>query len=174
MQAPAQAGQHLARKCRIAFQLVEHRCFGNMQQQRIGQRLRGNDIGLFHEHQRFAETVSGPDDFHHLFTALRRSERKFDLAIDDCMEADTRITPLKYNLAACDAHLGGPGRDAVQFRRRHLIEQREPGEKILHFDLACTHGCIFSVLARYNGTMFRTDAKHPDCRITCFSRKSYL
>jgi hypothetical protein len=74
VQAHRQAGQHLAAERRIAFEFGEQRRLGDVQQVGVGQRLRIDDVGLLHEHQRFAEALTLVDDLDDLLVALRRRE----------------------------------------------------------------------------------------------------
>ena len=69
------------------FQFVEDDGFGDVQQQRVGERLREDHVGFVHEHHGFAEGLALADDVDDLFGALGGGESQFDLAVDDQMES---------------------------------------------------------------------------------------
>ena len=77
VQAHREAGDHLAAELGVAFQFVEDDGFGDVQQQRVGERLREDHVGLVHEHHGFAEGLALADDVDDLFGTLGRGESQF-------------------------------------------------------------------------------------------------
>jgi hypothetical protein len=112
VQAHGHAGQHLAAQGMVACQFVEHRLLGNVQQQRVGQRLGEDDVGLFHEHDGFAEALALLQDLDDLLAALLRGEGQLDLAVDQQVEAAAGVALVEQDVAFGGVDFAGRAGDA--------------------------------------------------------------
>ena len=135
MQPAREARQHLLRERRLARELVEDGFLRDVEQHRVGERLRHHDVGLLHEHQRLAERVARPDDLDDLLLPGRGHERQLHLPVDHEIEAGRRVALVEQDLPARHVQLGGARREAVELGRRELLEQRERREEGLGLDL---------------------------------------
>jgi hypothetical protein len=143
MQAPAHPGQHAARERRIVFELAEHGLLADMEQHGVGQRGGADDVGLFHEHQRFAEAEARSDDLDDLLVALHRQEAELDLAVDDDVEAAARVAAAKDGRAARRMQLLRLGGERGQLLRAEVGKQRQPLEEFPAVDPGREHGASF-------------------------------
>ncbi len=134
VQAHGHAGQHLAAEHRVARQFLENHGLGNVQQQRVAERLGEDDVGLVHEHDRFAEALTLVDDLDDLLVALRRREGELDLAVDQQVKAGAWIALVEQDVALGGLAFAGRSGDAGDFLGREAIEQRQVGEQCFGVD----------------------------------------
>ena len=71
VQPAGNACQHAHAKTGVYVDFVQDDLFAHAQQQRVGQRLRVQDVRLARKHQRFGKAVTWADQFNHLFLAGR-------------------------------------------------------------------------------------------------------
>ena len=134
VQPAREAGNHAPREA-VRSQLLEHRVPGDVQQHRVGERLREHDVGGIEEHQRLAEALPGADDLEHLLHALRRGEGELDLAVHHDVEPGAGVAALHDRLALVEVKRHRGGGDAVELGRPHLGEDRQVREERLRLDL---------------------------------------
>ena len=121
--APAEAG--------IALQLGEDGVFRDVQHQRVGQRARGNDVGLVEEHDRLAEAAPGADDVGDALAAVRRARAQLDAAVHHRVKAGGPLALAEQELAALQLPARGRCGEPRVLRLAQPREQRQPGEELL-------------------------------------------
>ena len=129
VQAHRERGEHFARKLRVFLQLAEEDGARDQEQSGFDQRLGEDDVRRIHEHHRFAEGLAGTDDVDDLLVATRRSEREFDLAVENEVEPARRVALVEQDFAACGRQLARAARQAGELVVAQAVEQRYLGEQ---------------------------------------------
>ena len=101
----------------------------DQEQSGFDQRLGEDDVRRVHEHHRFAEGLAGTDDVDDLLVAACRSEREFDLAVENEVEPARRIALVEEDFAACGRQLARAARQAGELVVAQAVEQRYLGEQ---------------------------------------------
>ena len=105
-----------------------------MQQQRIGQRLGEDDVGLVHEHDGLAETLALLQDLDDLLAALLRGEGELDLTVHQQMETGAGVTLVEQDIALAGMDFTGRTGDARNFLGRQAVEERDVGKERFDVD----------------------------------------
>src|SRR3972149_12279629 len=115
-----------------------------MHQQRVGQHLGEDDVGLVKKHHGLAETLARSQDLHDFFRAVARAESKFHLAVDDDVKARTRIALAEQDAARGHAHLRSGRSDALHLIRGQVAKKKQIPEKLLDLDGAGRHSVLWA------------------------------
>ena len=115
-------------------QFVEHGLLRYVQQQRVGQRLGEDDVGLLHEHDGFAEALALLHDLDDFLAALLRGEGQFDLAVNQQVETGAGVALVEQDVALAGVDLAGRAGNARNFLGRQPVEKRDVGQQRFDVD----------------------------------------